>query len=440
MRFAQCVPILVLLLNFSSAGQLTRGKVIPFFDASFSDFFQYGCHILFTLLGLEPEAYFNTAQMIEYYDYPVEVHQVTTGDDYVLEIYRIAGKNRYDTSEPSGLPRSPVVLFTEVAFPSTAYLLNTRNHSLGFILADAGFDVWLASWRGTEFSRKHVTLDPDSTEYWKFGLDEMGKYDVADTVKYVHKLTGQKVVTMAEGYGGLTVMLGLISVPEINNMINLNVGLSTTATMNSSFSNNVKLVYNMDVQYALKLADATGVMRGGFKDPAFAKFFLGLGASIVPPEPVIRIAVMGMGISGTGSFNMSRVPIYATHIPTEGSYPSARQILHGLMTNEVRQYDWGKEENLRRHGTAEPQLYDFKKISSNYLVLRTFNDQVKDRVDTDDLRRRLPDHHDFYMVPDKNWHHMSYIYSIGGKAAVYDYLIDYIRKLESGEPYRNIEL
>jgi len=46
------------------------------------------------------------------------------------------------------------------------------------LLADSGYDVYVASNRGTEYSRGHVTLDAAADpEYWDFSWAEMGLYD-----------------------------------------------------------------------------------------------------------------------------------------------------------------------------------------------------------------------------------------------------------------------
>lgn len=42
------------------------------------------------------------------------------------------------------------------------WLLNSPEQDLPLILADNGFDVWIANSRGTRFSRRHISLDPSS--------------------------------------------------------------------------------------------------------------------------------------------------------------------------------------------------------------------------------------------------------------------------------------
>ena len=55
----------------------------------------------------------------------------------------------------------------------------------GFLLADAGYDVWLGNFRGNIYSRNHTHLVPDKEDFWQFSWDEMGQFDLPTMLFHV---------------------------------------------------------------------------------------------------------------------------------------------------------------------------------------------------------------------------------------------------------------
>lgn len=65
---------------------------------------------------------------------------------------------------------------------------------LAYILAEEGFDVWMGNARGNAYSRRHVSLNPDSilnTNFWKFSWDEIGNFDLPAMIDYVLEATNE---------------------------------------------------------------------------------------------------------------------------------------------------------------------------------------------------------------------------------------------------------
>ena len=43
------------------------------------------------------------------------------------------------------------------------------HNSTGYLLSDAGYDIWLGNFRGNYYSMAHQELDPEEFEFWDFG-------------------------------------------------------------------------------------------------------------------------------------------------------------------------------------------------------------------------------------------------------------------------------
>lgn len=91
-----------------------------------------------------------------------------------------------------------------------------------YVLADAGFDVWLPNSRGNFYSRKHKTKNPDrmSDGFWDFTWYEMGVYDQPAIIDYVlAKTNTSKVHYIGYSQGTTSLLVMLSERPEYNDKI-----------------------------------------------------------------------------------------------------------------------------------------------------------------------------------------------------------------------------
>ena len=101
--------------------------------------------------------------MIARMGYPSETHTVITEDCYILEMHRIPhGKGQTKANLKT------ILLVHGVLGSSADWVMGIPEKSLGYILADAGYDVWLGNMRGNTYSRAHCEMDPSSLEFWDF--------------------------------------------------------------------------------------------------------------------------------------------------------------------------------------------------------------------------------------------------------------------------------
>ena len=86
-----------------------------------------------------------------------------TEDGYLLQVNCIIN--------PRIQGKKPSVFFQHGLLSSAESWLSNDAISLPFILARAGYDVWLGNARGSRLSRAHKSLDPDKdAEFWEFSF------------------------------------------------------------------------------------------------------------------------------------------------------------------------------------------------------------------------------------------------------------------------------
>jgi len=173
-----------------------------------------------------------TTQLITDAGFSAQEHKVVTSDGYILTMHRILNP------EVGGNGVKPVVFLQHGLLSSSAdWIIGDRRKSFGFLLSDAGYDVWLGNFRGNMYSRNHTSLDPDKEPFWRFSWDQMGQFDLPAMLLYVRELTGlQKIFYVGHSMGTTAFWVMVNRHPEMNRMIELMVGMAPVASSTNMYS------------------------------------------------------------------------------------------------------------------------------------------------------------------------------------------------------------
>lgn len=147
----------------------------------------------------------------------METHTIQTKDGYLLTVHRILfGKENKKKN------RKPILLMHGILESSADWIRMGPKRSLGYLLADKGYDVWIGNARGNKYSRRHVFLDPDQDpdRFWDFSWHEIGIYDLPAIIDYILEKTNNKKLHYVGHSQGCTTFFVLTSLrPEYNEKI-----------------------------------------------------------------------------------------------------------------------------------------------------------------------------------------------------------------------------
>jgi len=237
---------------------LITERIVRFFITTFFGFIPFSYY--FEQLGIsvgseefsegDKDLERDAIELITSRGYPVEEHFATTPDGFILGLHRITGPKLFDTppESPPTSPRDPksgksigkpvVLIMHGFMQTSEAWLCRSKpEDSLPFILADAGFDVWLGNNRGNKYSFKHTQYTPKQEEFWNWSLDELVRYDFPSIVNFITERAGVESISYigfsqgtAQGWASLSTNTTLAK------KINLFIALAPVSTV-KGFSN-----------------------------------------------------------------------------------------------------------------------------------------------------------------------------------------------------------
>ncbi|XP_034633652.1 lysosomal acid lipase/cholesteryl ester hydrolase-like isoform X1 [Trachemys scripta elegans] len=366
-----------------------------------------------------PEMYMNISEIIQYRGYPSEEYDVVTADGYILSVNRIPhGKVNADNAGPK-----PVVFLQHgLLADGSSWIINLATNSLGFILADAGYDVWIGNSRGNTWSRRHVNLSMHQEEFWAFSYDEMAKYDHPAVIDFIVQKTGQeKLYYIGHSEGTTTAFITFSTMPQLAQRIKMYFALAPVATLKNAQSLLTKLAL---------LPDAVIKTVVGTKEFIRQNFFADLFAAEFCSQGMLSEFCGNLMFELCGfnekNLNMSRIYVYITHAPAGTSVQNIIHWKQAIKSGKLKAYDWGIPSNKVHYDQDTPPIYNVTDMQVPTAMWSGGNDWLADPIDVDLLLPQVTNLVYHKVIPD--WNHLDFIWGLDAPERMYNEILDLMRK------------
>ncbi|KAM9425277.1 gastric triacylglycerol lipase isoform 1-T2 [Pholidichthys leucotaenia] len=350
---------------------------------------------------LDPEVNMNITEIIQRWGYSTEEHQVQTEDGYILTVNRIP----LGLKDISG-PRPVVFLQHGLLAAGSNWITNPPNSSLGYVLADTGYDVWLGNSRGNTWSRKHKTLTPDQAEFWRFSHDEMALKDLPAVVNYILKVTGQdQIFYIGHSQGTTIAFMAFSMLPELASKIKLFFGLAPVATAVFSGGPMTKLALLPE----FVIWDLFG--KRDFLPQSYMIKWLAehVCAKKLLSELCGNIFFVLCGFDEK-NLNMTRTPVYTTHCPAGTSVQNMVHWAQAVHSPKLMAFDFGIEGNIKHYNQSTPPVYRVQDMKVPTALFSGGQDTLADPKDVALLLTQVPNL--VYHQHIEHWEHLDFIWGL----------------------------
>lgn len=384
-----------------------------------------------------PDTDLGTCEIAARHGYPCEAHVVITEDGYLLTIHRIpCGRIGCERVGKRGSGQ-PVFLQHGLLSSSADWLLSGPDKALGFILADAGYDLWLGNARGNTYSKRHISLRHDDSRFWDFSFHEMALFDLPAEIDYIYKIKGienystnnasdypRNLVYVGHSMG-TTMLFAMLSLrPEYNSKIRAVMALAPVAYM-SKVKSPIRLLapFSKDVEMIAKFLGANEFL----PQNKILQFLAKYGCELTDAERYIcENTVFVLCGFDKAQYNETLMPVIFGHTPAGTSTKTVVHYAQEIHEKGNFQYfDYGTKENMVRYGQENPPNYQLQNISTPIALFYAQNDWLAGPEDVSLLFDKL--HRStigMFKVPFDSFNHVDFIWGKDAPALVYSKMLE----------------
>jgi len=338
----------------------------------------------------------------------LETHLVHTEDGYIIQLHRIPGKGR------------PVLLQHGLMCNSACWLTSGQD-SFAYILAMAGYDVWIGNVRGNRYGLEHESLKKEDAAFWQFTFHHFGQYDIPAIIQKITEITSQKITYIGHSMGSTSMLVTGSQRPEILKHLDLVILLAPVAaghTMTTPLKGftplhrHNRMMFEWMGLYALppRVPAGNWVTRRPLY-PTFALFFLQSFTGFVD------------GYVGSEDFII--------HFPDSASIYTLFHYSQNISEMRFGAYDWQSiEENSRHYGQPLPPAYNLAKMEVPTVIFSAVRDTVSPLSEQHNIKAALPNVVDTREV---DLTHIGFLWGKNANKLVYQPILTMLSELGSSE-------
>lgn|SRR3990167_951852 len=357
--------------------------------------------------------------------YAMETHTVETEDFFLLTVFRLGGKTGIN------FLGKPLLLTHGLDESADIWILNEVDKCVAFVLANAGYDVWLLNNRGTAYSRGHKKFNVKQAEFWNFSFQEMASFDIPATLDTILSKSFGKKVTIIGHSQGATQALAALTDPQLRHLVDSKikavVGLSPAVDMGSpDFLR--RQVFNAISLY-VPLRKLLGVHYPFFSSAVNTKFkdFM---RTVCQWSTKICEGIMYFPGFNPKCNDSKLLGKLLSVLPAGASFRSYSHFeqLYRFSTKPsvLRKYDFGTaEENLKVYNSPVPPVYDWTLLNVPVFMHSGYDDTLTPHEGISmlvhDLRKLGKDVSALFY---KDWDHFSPIMSPDPSLMLFNLLQD----------------